>query len=280
MNVVTDIFAEYVNKRQNGLTRDETLDILRNYIRELPKPERQELASYVRTWEAKLVSTADAELPDVTRTSTLRLSEVIAKAKNKTPGEYEQVKVRDTGTLPQIQATSENKVKCTNCGKFNNTGAMICFACGFMLDDAAKKFGTQQLKDAAKRKAEYQRFGKMSTLVLTIQDTSHEFEIRPQLFPHEIIVGRSTKGSSVVPDVDLADYGGDRLGVSRLHLAIKYEHRDDAIQIYDLESSNGTTLNGEPMHPREVRVLRDGDEIRLGHLALTVTFQQRSARAR
>jgi pSer/pThr/pTyr-binding forkhead associated (FHA) protein len=40
----------------------------------------------------------------------------------------------------------------------------------------------------------------------------------------------------------------------------------------DLDSTNGTYLNGVWMYPNQPRVLRDGDELMLGSLVLRFKF--------
>ena len=46
-----------------------------------------------------------------------------------------------------------------------------------------------------------------------------------------------------------------------------------ALAIVDNNSANGTFLNGHRLVPQQPRILRDGDDIRLGHLTMRVTFQ-------
>jgi pSer/pThr/pTyr-binding forkhead associated (FHA) protein len=48
---------------------------------------------------------------------------------------------------------------------------------------------------------------------------------------------------------------------------------DNTVVIVDLDSVNHTYINGQRLHPKEVRVLRDGDELRLGKLSIKVTFK-------
>ncbi|RMG88346.1 MAG: FHA domain-containing protein, partial [Chloroflexi bacterium] len=48
--------------------------------------------------------------------------------------------------------------------------------------------------------------------------------------------------------------------------------RDGSLHIKDLGAKNGTFLNGQKLVPEQPRVLRDGDEIRLGRLILEVHF--------
>jgi predicted component of type VI protein secretion system len=76
------------------------------------------------------------------------------------------------------------------------------------------------------------------------------------------------RGSNVVgrgsdADVQLLDQG-----VSRRHLDIQYDGRHATL--YDLGSTNGTTVNGNPVQQWQ---LTDGDVIRVGHSSLVFRTQ-------
>jgi hypothetical protein len=76
---------------------------------------------------------------------------------------------------------------------------------------------------------------------------------------YPVLVGRG-------PDMDIPIW--DR-SVSRRHAEIDW--RDDAWSIRDLESTNGTRVDGSPLGPSEVRPLSPGDRVDLGFYArLTV----------
>jgi hypothetical protein len=76
---------------------------------------------------------------------------------------------------------------------------------------------------------------------------------------YPILVGRG-------PDMDVPIW--DR-SVSRRHVEIDW--RDDVWSVRDLESTNGTRVDGSPLGPSEVRPLAPGDRIDLGFYArLTV----------
>ena len=61
-------------------------------------------------------------------------------------------------------------------------------------------------------------------------------------------------------DVVLADPS-----VSRVHARI-YKGEDGCIEIRDLDSTNGTYINGEKMEPNEKRRVQRGDEVRFGNV--------------
>ena len=86
------------------------------------------------------------------------------------------------------------------------------------------------------------------------------------------MIGRSSKDSALVPDINLAPQGADDLGVSRLHVALRYDANDNILYVYDLISANGTYINSQRLHAREMRLLRNGDILQLGRLALQIQF--------
>jgi hypothetical protein len=72
-----------------------------------------------------------------------------------------------------------------------------------------------------------------------------------------LVIGRKIHASGTV----LADYEVDVSGISRQHLA--FEHNGSEYVIKDLESKNGSYLNGERLLPHREYVLHDGDRIRI-----------------
>jgi pSer/pThr/pTyr-binding forkhead associated (FHA) protein len=107
-------------------------------------------------------------------------------------------------------------------------------------------------------------------LVLMVHGTNVSFKVRPQKLDHDLVIGRSD--ASVQPDIDLTDYGAAGMGVSRMHVSVHYEPKHASLSVTDMNTLNGTFINGVQLHPQEVRVLRHGDELRLGQLRLTVHF--------
>lgn len=119
------------------------------------------------------------------------------------------------------------------------------------------------------------RFNDHMNLILTVTEQPGRFVFDADRVM-EMVIGRYDAAAQVSPDVDLTPYGASGKGVSRRHAAIV--RRDGALHLVDLESPNGTYLNGQKLIPNQARVLRDGDDIRLGHLVLRVTFEQAAPR--
>jgi pSer/pThr/pTyr-binding forkhead associated (FHA) protein len=105
---------------------------------------------------------------------------------------------------------------------------------------------------------------------LRVSDTGKIFELHPQKSKVELLIGRVTNNSK--PDIDLGDQGGDKRGVSRVHLSVRYDAHQHTIHVIDLSSANGSFINGQRVYPNEVRILRHGDELKLGKMVLNVSF--------
>lgn len=86
---------------------------------------------------------------------------------------------------------------------------------------------------------------------------------------HDVtVVGRSDPNDSVVPDLDLAAYGAQSLGVSRRHAILLPSA--EGLCMMDLDSTNGTWLNGVYLQPGQKYRVRAGDRVEFGRLRLVV----------
>jgi DNA-binding response OmpR family regulator/pSer/pThr/pTyr-binding forkhead associated (FHA) protein len=81
-----------------------------------------------------------------------------------------------------------------------------------------------------------------------------------------IVLGRLVEGDSKPPDVDLEPFGAGKHGVSRHHAEISAEH--EQLTIKDLDTPNGTFVNGERLKPHEPRRLGHNDRLQLGRMKL------------
>jgi pSer/pThr/pTyr-binding forkhead associated (FHA) protein len=87
----------------------------------------------------------------------------------------------------------------------------------------------------------------------------------------EITLGRSVTGQPIVPDVDLSPYDGYSNGVSRIHAVIKVS--SGSVAVMDLDSSNGTFVNGRQLKPNQDCPLLDDDLLCLGTLNIQVEIK-------
>lgn len=80
------------------------------------------------------------------------------------------------------------------------------------------------------------------------------------------VLGRTDENSDYKPDIDFTHAGARVNGVSRRHAAlVRYQ---GVMHILDLQSVNGTYLNGKRLAANVPHLFRTGDELRLGTLEL------------
>ena len=161
---------------------------------------------------------------------------------------------------------------CENCGKENRAGAIICLNCGRLLPQQAGTtnfLGDTDFEDGFPKWGSA-RFNPSKLLVLSVEGEKDEFAFKGSEI-EDVVVGRADPDRDFMPPVDLNDVGGADKGVSRRHARII--RRDGSLHVIDLDSSNGTFLNGQRLVADQPRILRDGDELRLGHLVIKVEFR-------
>ena len=84
-----------------------------------------------------------------------------------------------------------------------------------------------------------------------------------------ITFGRSVS-QNLQSHVDLSRYNAVDNGVSRLHARLSL--KDGSFFLEDLNSVNGTFLNGEPLKPETPVPLRSADEVRFGRMRFYIYF--------
>lgn len=82
-----------------------------------------------------------------------------------------------------------------------------------------------------------------------------------------IVIGRLVDHDNTV-GLDLNGFKGHEMGVSRYHAAIV--PLGGQLLLHDLESTNGTRLNGHKCRPKTAYPLQSGDIVRVGRLDLKV----------
>jgi hypothetical protein len=85
-----------------------------------------------------------------------------------------------------------------------------------------------------------------------------------------IVLGRIDVTSPDMSRFDLTRFGGHERGVSREHCAL--EMVAGRLQVTDLGSVNGTFINGTRLDPNIPHLLKNGDELMLGSLSITVRY--------
>ena len=166
---------------------------------------------------------------------------------------------------------------CPICSFNNRPGAIICTNCIGLIGGIRKSttttaplkyiaFVTKATRRSLTQIDPYQR--------LRLRLHHSETEIALPL-EEQIVLGHRDPQSRHKPDVNLGPYGALNYGVSRQHAAVC--RIEDRVAIADLDSTNGTYVNGRRMKPFIPLVLRDADVIALGNMVATVCFGKRRA---
>lgn len=90
-----------------------------------------------------------------------------------------------------------------------------------------------------------------------------------------LIVGRGG-GEGPQPDLDFSSYHAAEHGLSRQHAAL--HAANSFLYIEDLNSTNGTRINGFKLPPLRRYRLRSGDEVEFGGLRVTIRILPQAAR--
>jgi DNA-binding response OmpR family regulator len=85
---------------------------------------------------------------------------------------------------------------------------------------------------------------------------------------HPLVIGRIVEGETKQPDIDLEPFDAAKHGISRHHAEISAEN--DQLTVKDLDTPNGTFVNGMRLKANEVHRLAHGDRLQLGRMKLDV----------
>ncbi len=148
---------------------------------------------------------------------------------------------------PTFEATVTIKpIQCPVCKTFNPAGVMFCVDCGLIFDRALPEdaFGAPKVE-----------------LPQLVDSSGREHPIRP---------GRNAVGRE--GDIALPDPR-----VSRRHAVITLE--EGRITLEDVGSTNGTTVNGQPVAPGQPIGLHEGDAVAFGGFEARVSMPGRPSSA-
>lgn len=159
------------------------------------------------------------------------------------------------------------KIICPICGHENPLEAVLCVRCQNVLQPETRRIGQQSVEE----KSNWGTSEIEKKLYLHVRHVNETLELAIDQ-DAEFILGRFDPTTGQKPAVDLTDYGAADRGVSRQHA--KLILKEGALKIADLDSANFTYLNGQKLVANQARILRDGDEIRLGRLVIEVQFAE------
>jgi hypothetical protein len=255
MSLVDETLEVYVQMRTSGRKAKEVLEALRVRIETMATNDRLEMVRRVKAWEDEHRAGAGG-------------SAAASPIGNRTTQVVEPLK--PPADTPRKRGGKT--VACPRCGKMNDANEVFCAHCGNFLSTDTSPHETTRFDDFEQPSYGADYFGDDSTLVLVVTTDNTTYHVQPQRFRHETVIGRS-EGGTMKPDIDLSAHNASEMGVSRLHVALNYNAKNNLLSVSDMKSANGTFINGQKLFPQEVRVLRDGDELRIGRLVLRAYFQ-------
>jgi predicted amidophosphoribosyltransferase len=170
--------------------------------------------------------------------------------------EPEPTVVEDEAAVPEAE-----QVKCPVCGANVVPGQRFCASCGAALPAAEQAVPAPA--PAAIPAEEPAAPPLAAGPYLEVVDGGAHIPLVDQ---PELLIGRTDDISGIYPDVDLTPHGGEEGGVSRRHANLI--HAGDSWYVVDLDSTNGTYVNGTEI-ARGVQVpVQDGDRISFGDAEL------------
>ncbi len=280
---VTDIFSEYVRQRQRGHNQEGTLEYLRPLLQRLREDARRQLVALIRSWESR----EGVKYRPPERQATFYNEEELLRSMpdedlswlpQADPPPTRPTPIYDVNRPlhPSVEQPAPGPdpgrlFYCPQCGHGNRPGEVYCYYCGGLLNaNIGETRNLEPITDELKQVGRT-HFGRSWLLLLHVRGAERPVAVRMAETP-EVILGRNATGSGAGrADVDLTPYGAAEQGVSRVHARLRYQ--DNTITLTDMGSVNHTYVNGQRLHAHEVRVLADGDEVRLGRLVMRVVFQ-------
>ena len=262
---ITHLYTQFVRLRQQGLEREQAWQQIEREVRALDLKAQERLVRLLREWEAREGRNYPAKASADPYATHYRPPAGLAEARKKAKG-IRRIRARRRSAEAAVEqdVSEEEPLTCPECGTVNPAGEFFCRQCGAMLVQSNED--TQPLEMPTTPDSAY--FDDTMTLALEIVDTGDVIRLRPR--HNELVIGRLSPESVMIPDVDLSPYQADVKGVSRLHAALR--RQGTTLVLTDMGSLNSTYVNGQRVHAHEVRVIQDGDELQFGRLRVRVHF--------
>ncbi len=163
---------------------------------------------------------------------------------------------------------------CPTCQHQEVAGALFCSECGAQLYNmgslATHNIQTNEIRKNGFDAPPPMRSAKPTTGTITLQVLDGG-QVIPLADRSEFTMGRVSDEQIIMPDIDLTPYRAYEYGVSRLHAVLK--KKKEKVTLMDLNSSNGTYVDGLRLDPELEVSLSHGCIISLGKLRLQFLLQ-------
>lgn len=162
--------------------------------------------------------------------------------------------------------------KCPNCGFENKLYEKTCGRCGWpfkiaLMPDDGRTRPLEITPARPQSRWGTARLGATQTLRIYVRGYDVPLEVK---LAEAVILGRFDVETGESPEVALDTFKAKECGVSRRHAKIYLD--EGALKVVDLGSANYTFMNGQKLIAHQPRILRDGDELRLGRLICRISF--------
>jgi hypothetical protein len=158
-------------------------------------------------------------------------------------------------------------IRCRQCGHPNPIGAIFCMECGgILVGHAAVEQSPRSTAGSPEADPRTTTTDAWATLYLADGDQTFRLTRRA-----EFTLGRGDDSRTRKPDIDLSPFEAYSSGVSRMHAVVR--RKGVQVVLLDLDSANGTYLNGRRLGSREEASLEDGDIIALGALKMRIRLK-------
>ncbi|NDJ77623.1 MAG: FHA domain-containing protein [Chloroflexi bacterium] len=269
-----ELLSGFMKLRMNGLNRDDAWYKVIDAFPDLPKVTRKAFLKLAKDWERR--EGHKYRHPEADKDSTLSRKQINASETSANSNGKTKPSAGLTGTLDpaRLQGHTQQRLE------------QILDQLDDEPDDAVSpaqhdapslpRQATQSQESSTPVTAEMRfppdYFGPSTILLMYFKAYPDPLRITVE-GEEELWIGRATPNSAMAPEIDLNFVNGGEFGVSRMHAAIT--RRNNQLLLADLESMNYTYVNGVRLLPKEIRVLRDGDEIWFGQLMCRIRFQHR-----
>jgi hypothetical protein len=162
-------------------------------------------------------------------------------------------------------------IECPVCKHQEFVGSLFCSECGTRLVRLSSTPTMQVPRDRIDQEASVTKPGTVdvpelepgAVLGLRVVSTGAVLSLVGR---DNYTLGRVIPTEAIIPDIDLAPFRAHDHGVSRIHAEIRID--PEGVHVVDLESANGTLVNGKRLSPQEPTRIRHGDIVQLGSLSL------------
>lgn len=165
---------------------------------------------------------------------------------------------RDTQTVPQLQVTEYDKQPVSLMRLEDLPDESDELDIPLLLNEPGKVVPVGSIK-----------FMSWMTLRLDVIGFETPIMVHPRQ-EKPMLIGRAHPTLPIQPHIDLTPYLKEKHGVSRRHALLRLQ--GVRLEIQDLNSTNGTSINGVRFMPKEVNQIRNGDLLMLGQVKIRVTF--------